>query len=107
MAKLEKLELIKSNLDYLNEKQIDFIYEIMSLGKYPNKGDLLTLANRTTKEQNKVDTSYPLDLERAINERYPEIKNANLVMDYNENLLFGKLRNINNDVVSRIINLKR
>ncbi len=103
MKKKEILEYIEK--DFASEKQIEFIYNLLCLPTFCNKLDLLKLADKNPRGMN-FDTAYPIDLYKAINTIYKDIYNANLIFDYTENN-FGTLVNINNLVVTNILNLKR
>lgn len=103
---MSKIELIT---DYLhneaNEKQIKFIYQLLSMSQYPNKLELLKLAGKNKDEMN-FDTSYPIGLYNEIKTYYKDIEKANLIYDYTDNN-FGELKNINDILVSHILNLKK
>ena len=97
----EKRETLSRYINLINDSQIELIYDIISLSKFPCKNDLMKLANYDN--NGKVDTAVPIDYHRRIEETYPSINDANLIFDYNENT-YGKMVNINDYVVKRILN---
>ncbi len=103
---MTKKELITSYIkDSANVKEIEFIYNLLSLPEYCNKLDLLKLADKDKSEMN-FDTAFPIGLYNSIKPIYNDIDNSNLIYDYTNNN-FGELVNINNLVVNNILNLKR
>ena len=101
-----KKELIISYLeDGANEKQIEFIYNLLSLPEYCNKLDLLRLAGVDKKEMN-FDTAYPIGIYDSIKPYYTNIDKANLIYDYTNNN-YGELVNINDILTTNILNLKK
>lgn len=99
---MDKLEFINKALSR-NEDKLNLIYDILSLPKFVSKADLMKLAQ--IENNVKVDTDTPINYYGSIEEIYPEISRANLVYDYNDNI-YGTMRNINNDIVSRILKTK-
>ena len=103
---MTKKELIISYIeDSANKKQIEFIYNLVSLPTYCNKLDLLKLAGKDKKEMN-FDTAYPIGIYDAIKPYYNNIDKANLIFDYTDNN-YGKLVNINDLLTANILNLKQ
>jgi len=103
---MTKKELITSYIeDSANEKQIEFIYNLVSLPEYCDKLDLLKLAGKEKKEMN-FDTAFPIGIYDAIKPYYSNIDKANLIYDYTTNN-FGELVNINDILTTNILNLKK
>ncbi len=102
MVEIRKKEYLIEAIEGMDEKQTDFLIELMSLGRYPNKGDIIKLAFEEG-EMNTYDTAYPIDYYRRIEQIYPNISKGSFVFDYT-NLTFGELVNINDKFANRIIN---
>ena len=96
----EKKERIAKYMHVLNDKQIELVYDILVMPTYLDKNDLMSLANFDN--NGKVDTAYPIDYYRKVEDVYPSISDANLIFDYNENT-YGKMVNINDKIVNRIL----
>ena len=99
-----KRDEIQKYLGYVSDERIDLLYDIATLGRYPNKEDLLKLANVSDEDRRKIDTAFPHDYYERIREIFPNISEGNLCFDYREG--FGKLVNINDLIVSRILKSK-
>ena len=97
-----KRDEIQKYLGYISDERIDLLYDIATLGRYPNKGDLMRIAS--VENTGKIDTAYPHDYYNRIREIFPNISQANLVYDYREG--YGQLVNVNDLIVSRILNSK-
>ena len=103
---MNKIEIITNYItEQASEKQIEFIYQLLSISHYPNKLDLLKLAGKNKEEMN-FDTSFPIGLYDEIKPYYKDIDSANLIFDYTNNN-FGELKNINNMLVKHILTLKK
>jgi len=103
---MTKKELIISYIeDGANDKQIEFIYNLISLPEYCNKLDLLKLAGKNKDNMN-FDTAVPIGLYDAIKPYYSNIDKANLICDYTINN-FGEIVNINDILTNNILNLKK
>ena len=99
-----KRDEIQKYLGYISDERIDLLYDIATLGRYPNKEDLLKLANVSDEDRRKIDTAFPHEYYNRIHEIFPNISEGNLCFDYREG--FGKLVNINDLIVSRILKSK-
>lgn len=97
-------KLIIDSLEYASEKQVKFILDILAMGKYSNKQDLMKLSK--IEDSGKIDTAYPIDYYRRVEDVYPNINKANLIYDYT-NSIYGELVNINDGIASRILNLNK
>lgn len=94
-------KLIIDSLEYASEKQVKFILDILGMNRYSNKKDLMNLAEIT----GTIDTAIPLDYSNRIKDIYPNFLKGNNVYDYRNNS-YGSMLNINDEIVSRILNLK-
>lgn len=95
-----KKEALKSLIERMNDEQVDFLYSLLSTGKYITKGDLVKLF--TNKDWQKIDSAYPVDYFRRIENIYPDLKNGRYVFDYNSNFN-GELVNLNNHVADKLL----
>ena len=103
---MNKKQLINNYInESANDKEINFIYEVLSLPHYCTKLDLLKLANKN-KNRMTFDTAFPIGLYNEIKPMYNDIDNSNLIYDYT-NKNYGELININNLIVSNILKLKK
>lgn len=103
---MTKKELIINYInDDANDKQIEFIYNLVSLPTYCNKLDLLKLAGKEKKEMN-FDSAIPITYYKQLEEQYSNIKLSNLIYVYTDNWQ-GKLLNINDVLTANILNLKK
>lgn len=97
----KRKELIKL-VNMIDAKSIDFLHGIFNLAdKGCNKRALLSFFSPDM-DGNKIDTAYPIDYFRKIEEMYPDANNGSYIFDYNKNL-FGELININNIVAKRFL----
>lgn len=89
-------------LNALTDEQLDFVFKIATIvaTKRITKGELaeLVLPNGS-----KIEGSYDKDYYGSIQEVYPGISNANLVMDYTTNAPFGDLVNLNDLLIKKIL----
>lgn len=103
---MTKKELIINYInDDANNKQIEFIYNLISLPTYCNKSDLLKLAGKDKKAMN-FDTDIRIGIYDAIKPYYKNIDKGNLIFDYTSNN-YGELVNINDILTTNILNLKK
>ena len=98
----QKRDEIQKYLGYVSDERIDLLYDIATLGRYPNKSDLMRIAS--VENTGKIDTAFPHDYYERIREIFPNISQANLVYDYREG--YGQLVNVNDLIVSRILKSK-
>ena len=99
-----KRDEIQKYLGYVSDERIDLLYAIATMSRYCNKEDLLKLANVSDEDRRKIDTAYPHDYYERIREIFPNIAVGKLCFDYREG--YGKLVNINDLIVSRILKSK-
>ena len=89
-------------LNALTDEQLDFVFKIATTvsTKRLTKGELaeLVLPNGS-----RIDNAYDKDYYDSIQEVYPGIANANLVMDYTTNAPFGNLVNLNDLLIKKIL----
>lgn len=97
-----KRDEIQKYIGYVSDDKIDLLYDIATLGRYPNKSDLMRIAG--VENTGKIDTAFPVDYYNRIHEIFPNISQGNLVYDYREG--HGQLVNVNDLIVSRIVKLK-
>lgn len=106
MSQLKKDVIIK-HLDYLTDEQLEFVADIVVLFdlEYVNKSTLMQLA-KVPLTSGKVDTAYPIEYYRRIEQVYPNVNKGNLIYDYRTNS-YGELVNINDLIVQRILNIMK
>ena len=98
----EKRKDLTSLINAIDEKSIDFLHGFLSLAnKGCNKRELLKFF-APDMDTNKVDTAFPVDYMRRIEEIYPDANNGDYIFDYNRNG-FGELININNIVANSFL----
>lgn len=101
-----KRDEIQKYLGYVSDERIDLLYAIATMSRYCNKEDLLILANVSDEDRRKIDTAFPHEYYNRIHEIFPNISEGNLCFDFREGTGFGKLVNINDLIVSRILKSK-
>ena len=98
----EKRKELAELINLIDGKSIDFLHGIFNLAdKGCNKRELLNFLSPDT-DGRKVDTAFPIDYLRRIEEIYPDANNGSYVFDYNGNC-FGELININNIIAKRFL----
>jgi len=98
----EKRKEIAEFINAIDEKSIDFLHGFLSLAnKGCDKRELLKFF-APDMDGNKVDTAFPVDYMRRIEEIYPDANNGEYIFDYNRNG-FGELININNIVANSFL----
>ncbi len=98
----EKRKELTAIINAIDDNSINFLHGIFSLAdKGCNKRELLKFFSPDT-DGNKVDTAFPVDYLRRIEDIYPDANNGNYIFDYNGNT-FGELININNIVAKRFL----
>lgn len=100
----EEVNKISEKLEYATPEQIFFILGVLNMPIMPNKQDLMNLSLVT--EQGKIDTATPQPYIERIKEIHPNVADGNLVFDYRKNSM-GELKNINDFVIERLLNLQR
>jgi hypothetical protein len=105
-TEIKMKEIVNETIELLNDEQINFIYDLLTLGTFPSKGDLLILSGKDREYQRRIDTATPIDYYRRIEDIYPGIKNGNMCYDYNHNT-YGEMTNINDLIVQRMLNVWR
>jgi hypothetical protein len=102
MRTIEKRKNLIELINAIDEKSIDFLHGFFNLaGKGCDKRELLKFFSPDT-DGKKVDTAFPVDYLRRIEEIYPDAINGDYVFDYNKNH-FGELININNIIADRFL----
>ena len=103
-----KRDEIRKYLGYVSDERIDLLYAIATMSRYCNKEDLLKLANVSDEDRRQIDTAFPHEYYERIREIYPNIDKGNLCYDYRggNEFSFGKMVNINDLIVSRILKSK-
>ena len=104
MEHTKEIEEINAHLEYATTEQISFVLGILKMPTYPNKHELMSLGSVT--ETNGIDTATPIDYIRRIEDIHPNVTDGNLVYDYRTKP-FGELKNVNDWVVNRILNLQK
>jgi len=98
----EKRKELTELINMIDGKSIDFLHGFLSLSeKGCNKRELLNFFSPDT-DVRKVDTAFPVDYLRRIEDIYPDANNGNYIFDYNGNTI-GELVNINNIVAKRFL----
>ena len=98
----EKRKDLVSLINAIDGNSIDFLHGIFNLAdKGSNNRELLKFFSPDT-DGRKVDTAFPVDYLRRIEEIYPDANNGNYIFDYNGNC-FGELININNIIAKRFL----
>jgi len=94
-------QLIINLIESSTDKEIDKLYELISLCRSASKSRIINFIDNKDILQN-YDTAYPVDYIRNIEAIYPDITNGTFVYDYINNT-FGELININNLFVDEVI----
>tara|TARA_R110000772_G_scaffold145445_2_gene255339 strand:- start:2295 stop:2627 length:333 start_codon:yes stop_codon:yes gene_type:complete len=102
----EKKKTIVNYIDYMSDDLIDFIHQLTSMGTLLNKDDLRKLGKVSDEDWLVMDTAIPLDYARSIRELHPNFDEGNMVYDYSKKS-FGEMKNLNDDLASRILNLNK
>lgn len=98
----EKRKELINLINAIDDNSIDFLHGFLSMANRGcDKRELLKFFSPDT-DNNKVDTAFPTDYMRKIEEIYPDVKNGNYIFDYNRNH-FGELININNIIAERFL----
>lgn len=99
----QKKEYLKEYIDILNDDEIEFLYSLFHLSRFDTKKEIINLFD-TDKviDVKKVDSAYPIDYYRRIEEIYPDAKNGWYIFDYTKET-FGSLTNINNLIAKKIL----
>lgn len=97
----QKREMIMAYVAQMSDEQIDFLHGLFQLGGLFSKDDLLKLFAPEV-NVNKIDSSFPVDYLRRIENIYRDAKNGNYVYDYNETY-HGSLVNINNIIAEKVL----
>ena len=102
----EKRKELTELINMIDANSIDFLHGIFNMAdKGCNKRELLKFFSPDM-DSNKVDTAYPVDYLRSIEELYPDAINGNYIFDYNKNY-FGELININNIIAKKFLTFLR
>lgn len=102
MNAIEKRKDLTALINAIDDNSIDFLHGFLSLANRGcDKRELLKFFAPDT-DGNKVDTAFPVDYLRRIEEIYPDANNGDYIFDYNKNC-FGKLININNIIAERFL----
>ncbi len=98
----EKRKELLEIINLIDGKSIDFLHGVFNLAdRGCDKRELLKFFSPGT-DGDKVDTAFPVDYLRRVEEIYPDAKNGNYIFDYNRNV-FGELININNIIAKRFL----
>ena len=98
----EKRKELIELINVIDTKSIDFLHGFLSMANRGcDKRELLKFFSPDT-DGNKVDTAFPVDYLRRIEEIYPDANNGDYIFDYNRNG-FGELININNIVANSFL----
>ncbi len=98
----EKRKELTELINAIDEKSIDFLHGVFNLAKKGcDKRELLKFFSPDM-DGNKVDTAFPVDYLRRIEEIYPDANNGDYIFDYNKNH-FGELINMNNIVANSFL----
>lgn len=103
-TRISKKDLLIAHLDYATDKQLDFVNELLSMAQFPNKEALLKLGGFDVSKT--YDSATPIEYYRKIQELYPNFTKGNMIYDYSENS-FGKMLNVNDLIVHRILKLRK
>lgn len=101
---MKKKEWIMKRIEQMSDEQIELLYTLSNRTALGGTRELLKIFY-PEKESKKIDTSYPIDYFRRIEETYPDLKNGRYVFDYNENEIWGNLLNINNRIADKLLDL--
>ena len=102
MEAIEKRKELIELINAIDENSINFLHGFLSMkNKGCDKRELLKFFAPDT-DGDKVDTAFPVDYLRRIEEIYPDAKSGNYIFDYNTNH-FGELININNIVANSFL----
>ena len=102
MEAIEKRNELIELINAIDDKSIDFLHGFLSMAnKGCNKRELLNFF-APDMDTNKVDTAFPVDYLRRIEEIYPDANNGDYIFDYNKNH-FGELINMNNIVANSFL----
>lgn len=99
----EKEKFITTMMELMNEEQIDLLYKLFGLRSFASKSDLIEIFY-PEKDRRKIDTAYPVDYFRQVENIYPDLKNGVHVFDYND-APYGSLLNLNNGIAGKILEL--
>ena len=97
----QKRKMILAYVARMEDEQVDFLHGLFQVGGFFTKDDLLKLF-APGMDVNKIDSSFPVDYLRNIEDIYPDAKRGNYVYDYNKNY-FGELVNINNIIAGKVL----
>jgi len=98
----EKRKELTELINAIDEKSIDFLHGFLTLAnKGGNRREVLKFFSPDM-DTNKVDTAFPVDYLRRIEEIYPDANNGDYIFDYNKNH-FGELINMNNIIAERFL----
>ena len=95
----DQRKLIADNLEYCSDEMIQLINDLIDLPNFPNKHEMLKFAGE---EDGTIDSAYPIDYFRKIEEIYPNIAKGNFIFDYRTQK-FGELVNVNDLVFNRLM----
>jgi hypothetical protein len=102
----EKREFLISIIENMNEEEIDFMDNLFNLENIISTRELLNIF-APEMDQSKIDTAYPAEYAKRIREIYPDFDNGWNVYDYNNNRLFGEMRNIYNIIANKMFSFFR
>ena len=94
---MSHIEFISKNKDSQEFKKLEALAKLLTKGMV-SKGDLMEIVY-DPEDRRKVDSAYPLELGRAIEENYTNFHDGQYVYDYSRHS-WGELRNVNDLVVS-------
>ena len=97
----QKRKMILAYVARMEDEQVDFLHGLFQVGSFFSKDDLLKLF-APGMDVNKIDSSFPIDYLRKIENIYPDAKNGNYIYDYDGNY-FGELVNINNIIARKVL----
>ncbi len=99
----QKKEYLKEYIDILDNDKIEFLYSLFHLYQFDDKDKIINLFDSDKViDTNKVDSAYPIDYYRRIEEIYPDLKNGWYIFDYTKEN-FGSLVNLNNVIAKKIL----
>jgi hypothetical protein len=97
-----KTELLNSYLNQYPELTELFLSIIQVKTGHYTFDSLCEIAGFNKDQRNKIDSAYPVDYARSIEQIYPDFNNGLNCFNYNDNKTFGDMFNMNNAIVKNI-----
>jgi len=102
----DKKEKLKRYIDeFLNEEQIEFMYNLVTNNSIVSKQEILTRFAGVKPDEMNFDTATPQPYMDELKSRYPNLYNGIYIYDYTKHKVWGELVNINDLVVRHMLKI--